>query len=65
MCALNAVKYDPYLKLYYQRKIEEGKHKLNVLNNVRNKLLQRICAVITSGQEYDKNYYMQNLAAVA
>lgn len=65
MCALNAVKYDPYLKIYYQRKVEEGKHKMNVLNNVRNKLIQRICAVITSGQEYDKNYYMQNLELAA
>jgi len=65
MCALNAVKYDPYLKLYYQRKIEEGKHKMNILNNVRNKLIHRICAVITSGQEYDKNYYMQNWKVAA
>jgi transposase len=65
MCALNAVKYDPYLKLYYQRKLEEGKHKMNVLNNVRNKLIHRICAVITSGEEYDKYYYMQNMMAAA
>jgi Transposase and inactivated derivatives len=65
MCALNAVKYDPHLKLYYQRKIEEGKHKMNVLNNVRNKLIHRICAVITSGEEYDKYYYMQNMMAAA
>lgn len=43
---LNLVKYDPYLKLYYHRKNEERKHKMNVLNNVRNKLLQGICAVI-------------------
>lgn len=65
MCALNAVKYDPYLKLYYQRKVEEGKHKMNVLNNVRNKLIHRICAVITTGQEYDKNYYLTNLSVAA
>jgi len=65
MCALNAVKYDPYLKLYYQRKIEEGKHKMNVLNNVRNKLIHRICAVINSGQEYDKNYYILNMMTAA
>lgn len=65
MCALNAIKYDPYLKLYYQRKLEEGKHKMNILNNVRNKLIHRICAVITSGQEYDKSYYMQNIMTAA
>ncbi|MFA8436579.1 MAG: hypothetical protein ACEPOZ_18880, partial [Marinifilaceae bacterium] len=65
MCALNAVKYDPYLRLYYHRKIEEGKHKMNVLNNVRNKLIHRICAVLTSGQEYDKHYYMQHVVEAA
>ena len=65
MCALNAVKYDPYLKLYYQRKLEEGKHKMNVLNNVRNKLIHRICAVIASGQQYNKSYYIANMMAAA
>lgn len=56
MCALNAIKYDPSIKAYYERKIQEGKHKMNVLNNVRNKLIHRIFAVVTSGEEYDKNY---------
>jgi transposase len=65
MCALNAVKYDPQLKLYYQRKTEEGKHKMNVLNNVRNKLIHRIYAVITSGQEYNKDYYLRNIDIAA
>lgn len=65
MCALNAVKYDPQLKLYYQRKVEEGKHKMNTLNNVRNKLIHRIYAVITTGQEYDKNYYLRNISVAA
>jgi len=65
MCALNAVKYDPQLKQYYQRKVEEGKHKMNVLNNVRNKLIHRVYAVITTGQEYDKNYYLTNLSVAA
>ncbi|MRT94904.1 transposase [Ancylomarina sp. 16SWW S1-10-2] len=65
MCALNAVRYDPQLKLYYQKKVEEGKHKMKVLNNVRNKLIHRIYAVITTGQEYDKNYYQNNMNIAA
>lgn len=65
MCALNAVKYDPLLKQYYQRKVEEGKHKMNVLNNVKNKLIHRICAVITSNQEYSKDYHIQNILPAA
>ena len=64
MCALNAVKYDPILKVYYERKVKEGKHKMNVLNNVRNKLLQRIWAVVQSGDIYDKTYHL-NKAAIA
>ena len=65
MCALNAIRYDPNIKAYYERKIQEGKHRMNVLNNVRNKLVYRIWAVVSSGQEYDKNYnlYKKNQAA--
>jgi transposase len=65
MCALNAVKYDPCLKAYYERKIGEGKHKMNVMNNVRNKLIHRIWAVVKSGQEYDKYYYLGNTEIAA
>jgi len=65
MCALNAIRYDPNIKAYYERKTQEGKHRMNVLNNVRNKLVYRIWAVVSSGQEYDKNYnlYKKNQAA--
>ena len=65
MCALNAVRYDPFMKAYYERKIEEGKHKMNVLNNVRNKLIYRIWAVVSSGQEYDKNYSFHTVGKAA
>lgn len=59
MCALNAVKYDPVLKSYYERKTNEGKHKMNVLNNVKNKLIHRICAVVSSDTLYDKHYQIE------
>lgn len=65
MCALNAIKYDPFMRSYYERKVEEGKHKMNVINNVRNKLIYRIYAVVTSGQEYDKNYFLNGLNQAA
>ena len=54
--ARNSVRYDPQLRDYYQRKVAEGKAKALVLNNVRNKLIHRIFAVVRSGQEYDLNY---------
>lgn len=59
MCALNAIRYDPILKTYYDRKVSEGKHPMNVINNVRNKLLHRICSVVKSGEKYDKSYHLK------
>lgn len=52
MASLNAVRADNQLKLYYQRKKAEGKNALLVLNAVRNKLLQRIMAVVDRGTPY-------------
>ena len=52
MCALSTKKYDYEIKNYYENKVEEGKNKMLVLNNVRNKLLTRIFAVIKRQQPY-------------
>lgn len=52
MCAMNAKKCDPELKLYYERKLEEGKSKMLVLNNIRCKLLGRVFAVINRDSAY-------------
>jgi transposase len=46
MCALTAIRYDRELKVYYERKIAEGKSGMLVINNVRGKLLARVFAVI-------------------
>ncbi len=54
MCALSAVRHDPELKIYYERKADEGKNKMLVLNNVRNKLVLRVCAVIKRQKPYRK-----------
>jgi len=54
MCALSAVRHDPELKIYYERKADEGKNKMLVLNNVRNKLVLRVCAVIKRQKPYQK-----------
>lgn len=54
MCALNARESDPQLKMYYQRKIAEGKNPMSVLNAVKNKLLQRVFATVERGTPYVK-----------
>jgi transposase len=50
--ALCAVTYYPEFKNYYERKIEEGKPKMLILNNVRNKIILRIAAVIKNNKPY-------------
>ncbi len=52
MCALSAVTYDPEMKAYYERKVNEGKSKMLVINNVRNKLVHRVCACIRENRIY-------------
>jgi transposase len=56
LCALAAIKHDKELKNYYDRKIEEGKNKMSVINAVRNKLVLRICAVLRDNRNYEDNY---------
>ncbi|MCU4177890.1 IS110 family transposase [Carboxylicivirga sp. N1Y90] len=43
--ASTAIQHDPQLKNYFNRKVNEGKHKLSVLNAVANKIVLRIFAV--------------------
>lgn len=52
MASLSAVKLDPDLKAYYERKVLEGKNKMSVLNAVRNKLLARIIACVDKNRMY-------------
>lgn len=56
MCAVAAVQCDSDLKLYYQRKVEEKKHKMSVLNAVRNKLIWRVFACVRDNRLYQKKY---------
>jgi transposase len=44
------------LKEFYERKVEQGKNKMSVLNAVRNKLVLRIFAVVRENRKYEKNY---------
>lgn len=61
MAAISATRYVPEIKTYYERKVAEGKHKMCVINAIRNKLIQRILAVVNRGTPYVENYSKNNL----
>lgn len=52
--AASAIQHDPQLKLYYNRKLAEGKKKLCVLNAVANKIILRIFAVMKREEDFVK-----------
>lgn len=52
LSALTAVRFNPELKNYYQRRVTEGKNKMSVLNIIRNKLVDRIFAVVKRQTPY-------------
>lgn len=56
MCVLSAIKYDRQIREYYQRKKDEGKHTMLVMNNVRCKIISRIFAVVERQSCYVDTY---------
>ncbi len=56
MSALVAICYNNDLKAYYQRKVDEKKNKMSIINAVRNKLIWRIFACVRNNKIYEKNY---------
>jgi transposase len=56
MAALVAICYNTDLKAYYQRKVEQKKNKMLVINAIRNKLIGRIFACVKNNRLYQKNY---------
>ncbi|MFY8067759.1 MAG: IS110 family transposase [Flavobacterium sp.] len=56
MCALVAVKNDPQLKEYYERKKGEGKNAMLVLNNIKCKIIGRVFSVIKRQTPYVNTY---------
>lgn len=50
----SAIQHDQQLRTYYNRKIEDGKHRLSVINAVANKLVLRIFAVVNRDEPFVK-----------
>lgn len=56
MAAVSSINAKGEMKVYFERKIKEGKNKMSVLNAIRNKLIKRIFAVVQRNEPYQKNY---------
>jgi len=52
MASISALRADPELRIYYKRRIEEGKPKMSVINMIRNKMLARIFATVNRGTPF-------------
>lgn len=51
-CAKSAILHNKEMKLYYEKRLDEGKQKMSTINIVRNKLLSRMFAVVTRNTPY-------------
>jgi|688.fasta_scaffold445169_1 transposase len=52
MSAISAIQHDKELKMYYTKRVAEGKPKMLVLNIIRNKLVSRIFATVNRGTPF-------------
>ena len=56
LSALSAIKHDAEIRAYYERKKQEGKHSLLVINNVKCKIISRAFAVIGRNEVFVNTY---------
>jgi transposase len=56
LAAMSAISAKGELRDYYQRKVEEGKNKMAIINAVRNKIIHRIFACVRDQRKYENNY---------
>ncbi len=52
LAAKSAIQHNPEMKIYFNKRIEQGKNKMSTVNIIRNKLLSRVFAVITRKTPY-------------
>lgn len=55
MAALSTIRMKGELKTFFDRKVNEGKNKMSVLNAIRNKIVLRIFAVVNQDKFYQKS----------
>jgi transposase len=56
LVAISSISCNKEMSEYYNRKVNEGKNRMLVINAVRNKVLHRLCAVIKRNTPYQVNF---------
>ena len=56
MCAISAIQHNSEMKVYYQKRVEQGKNKMSTINIIRNKLIARVFAVVKRQTPYVDTY---------
>lgn len=56
LLAMSAIRMKGEMKMYYERKLAEGKNKMSVLNAIRNKIILRIFSCVKNKKMYEKDY---------
>jgi transposase len=51
-----AIQHDANIKQYYERKIAQGKNEWVIINNLRNKMIHRIFALVQNKELYQMNH---------
>ncbi len=59
MGALSVIKNSEEFRSYYNRKVQEGKSKMLVINAIKNKQVLRMYACIRDNRKYEKNYTLK------
>lgn len=56
MAALSSITVKGEMRIYFDRKVAEGKNKMLIINAIRNKLIHRIFACVNQNRKYEKIY---------
>ena len=51
-CVTTSIQLNPEMKMYFERRLSEGKNNMSTINIIRNKILSRIFAVVKRGTPY-------------
>lgn len=56
LAALSTIKKNGIMRKYFERKVEQGKNNMLVINAIRNKLIHILIACINNNTTYQRNY---------